>query len=203
MSDSNPTLHELSDEEIAQGIHVGRIPQKRGIEELITRNTLNLWRYTTSKSPDDLVEDIVAETIVVIWEKFDTYNPGSSKFLTWAIGIARFKILEALRKAKKHQPDIEIDAIDEEDETNIYEIIAAAENTELELENKELEKKALSLILSFPEVDRTLFLLKHNYDLTYMELAEILSEAGEPTTPDAIAQRFSRMRGKLKQMLQE
>ena len=45
-------------------------------------------------------EELFQDTAVVLWEKYDKYDP-KSDFGAWAIGIARNKVFEYLRKNKK------------------------------------------------------------------------------------------------------
>lgn len=48
----------------------------------------------------DDADELLQETAVVMWDKFDQYNEEFS-FGAWSIGIARNKIFEYLRKNKK------------------------------------------------------------------------------------------------------
>lgn len=45
----------------------------------------------------DDAEDIFQETVLVMWSKFDTFEPGTS-FTAWGIKIARYKIFQAHRQ---------------------------------------------------------------------------------------------------------
>lgn len=44
-----------------------------------------------------LVEEVLNDTLMVVWEKADTFN-GTSKLSTWMFGIAYRKAMKALRK---------------------------------------------------------------------------------------------------------
>ena len=48
----------------------------------------------------DSADELLQETAVVMWNKFDEFNE-ESNFGAWAIGIAKNKIFEYLRKTKK------------------------------------------------------------------------------------------------------
>lgn len=203
MSEQRTPLHELTDEELATGVQCGDVPIDKGLEELATRSTVPLWRYLRSQYPDiddDYIDDAVAETLITIWQKIDQYKPEKgSKFLNWTITIARNHLRQALRKDKKYATLSALEAeTDQDREMNILEVLTTSTDIEDEIEYKELDRKALELVMSFPELDRTLFLLRSNYDLTYEELATILNNTGEDISPDAIAKRFSRMRAQLK-----
>ena len=49
----------------------------------------------------DLAQDVLQQTALVLWEKFDHYDP-SRPFLAWALGIARLEVLQA---RKRHRAD--------------------------------------------------------------------------------------------------
>ncbi|MBN1393687.1 MAG: sigma-70 family RNA polymerase sigma factor [Pirellulales bacterium] len=47
-------------------------------------------------------EDVVQQTSLVLWRKFDEYEPGTS-FVAWACGIARFEALNFLKRKRRYQ----------------------------------------------------------------------------------------------------
>lgn len=47
-------------------------------------------------------EDVVQQTSIILWKKFDTYRPDSS-FFTWACGAARFEALKYLRRQRRYR----------------------------------------------------------------------------------------------------
>ncbi len=57
----------------------------------LTRFLINLIHRPT------LVEEVLNDTLMVVWEKADTFN-GTSKLSTWMFGIAYRKAMKALRK---------------------------------------------------------------------------------------------------------
>ena len=44
-------------------------------------------------------DDILQDTLAVMWEKFDEFQPGTN-FLAWGKSIARFKVMNYLKKSK-------------------------------------------------------------------------------------------------------
>lgn len=44
-----------------------------------------------------VAEDLLQQTALVLWQKFDQYDPGRP-FLAWALGVARLEILNAARR---------------------------------------------------------------------------------------------------------
>lgn len=68
---------------------------------LLSQNASQLFGFVlvlTANRSD--AEDIVQNTSVVLWEKFDTYQPGTS-FIAWARRIAYLETLAARRKLSR------------------------------------------------------------------------------------------------------
>lgn len=68
---------------------------------LFSQNASQLFGFVlvlTANRSD--AEDIVQNTSVVLWEKFDTYQPGTS-FISWARRIAYLETLAARRKLSR------------------------------------------------------------------------------------------------------
>jgi RNA polymerase sigma-70 factor, ECF subfamily len=47
-------------------------------------------------------QDIFQQTCVVLWDKFDEFDPARS-FLAWACGVARFKVRKFFTQHRRHQ----------------------------------------------------------------------------------------------------
>lgn len=207
MNQVQVTLSELTDELLVQDIKAGIISKEDGIEELITRYVPKLWRYCYSKynQDDAIITDIVGETVMVIWETFDRFDPDRGHFSAWAYGIMRNKSKEYFRKEQKYQP---FPTIRESDGNNTS-IDVMFESDQAVAESfayKEFQKRALETVLTLKEVDRNIFFLKSNYDLSYEELADILNNAAiskKQLTPDGIAKRYSRAKAYLRALLDE
>jgi RNA polymerase sigma-70 factor (ECF subfamily) len=62
--------------------------------ELLQRNTGTILAYTNALLLNwDDAEDVFQETCVVLWRKFDEFQPGSN-FTAWALSIARNKAMD-------------------------------------------------------------------------------------------------------------
>lgn len=59
----------------------------------------------------DLAEDVVQQTALVLWEKFDQYDP-SRPFLAWALGVARLEVLNARKRNRTGRSLLEGDLDD-------------------------------------------------------------------------------------------
>ncbi|MCG8583917.1 MAG: sigma-70 family RNA polymerase sigma factor [Pirellulales bacterium] len=71
--------------------------------ELLARHKSQLFGYIVSivhHVPD--AEDVFQQTCVVVWEKFDRFEPGTD-FVAWAVTIARNKSIEFLRKQQRER----------------------------------------------------------------------------------------------------
>ena len=81
----------------------------RAFEELYRAYHPRLVRFLTNlihRPP--LVEEVFNDTMMVVWEKLDTFN-GASKLSTWMFGIAYRKAMKALRKQDEAVEDKEAD----------------------------------------------------------------------------------------------
>jgi len=47
----------------------------------------------------DLAEDVLQQTALVLWEKFDQYDP-ARPFLAWALGVARLEVFNARKRSR-------------------------------------------------------------------------------------------------------
>jgi RNA polymerase sigma-70 factor (ECF subfamily) len=67
-----------------------------------TEHSREIYRYIRTILPhQDRADDVFQETSIVLWEKCDQFEPGTS-FLAWARKIAHFKVLE---NCKRHARD--------------------------------------------------------------------------------------------------
>ena len=79
------------------------VPKDQGEEflRLLRQNEKRIYVYIlTAVSNRAVAEDIMQETMVVMWRKFDEFEPGT-KFSAWGTKIARFFVLDYYRKNQK------------------------------------------------------------------------------------------------------
>ncbi len=61
---------------------------------LYMTNQKNLYSFILARTGNcDVTDDIIQETIAVMWEKFDQFDIGTN-FTAWGIGIARRQVLK-------------------------------------------------------------------------------------------------------------
>ena len=96
------------------------------MEELLARHIPSLWAYIFRKYSLDeyLVDDVVGDTVLAIWENYDSYDPSRGEFQGWAFGIARNKLLERLRKEKRDDRELSIIESDDGNELGFYKEIS-------------------------------------------------------------------------------
>ena len=68
--------------------------------KLYRANESCISRYVLALCPNfSAAEDIVQETMLVMWRKFGQYEPGTN-FVAWGMQIARINVLNYMRKQK-------------------------------------------------------------------------------------------------------
>lgn len=71
------------------------------VQGLFVQHSSRLRGFITALTPDlGMVDDVFQETFLTITAKAGAYDPARD-FLPWACGIARFKVMEAGRKAAR------------------------------------------------------------------------------------------------------
>ena len=95
-------------------------------------------------------EEIIQETNLVLWRKFDEFDPSSS-FFAWAARIAQYEILNYRRKNRRKSHALEDDVLE------AVAITAAHQMDDLELHRETLE----NCIEKLPERDRQLVQLRY------------------------------------------
>ena len=69
--------------------------------QLFIENERRLFGYILSLVPNRAeAEDILQHSSMVLWKKFDCFDPGTS-FLNWAISIARFEVKNHIAKKNR------------------------------------------------------------------------------------------------------
>lgn len=95
-------------------------------------------------------EEIIQDTLMVLWRKFDEFDPGSS-FFAWAARVAQYEVLN-YRRRKRHKPLV----FDDE----VLEVLASAALEQMD--DLELRRAALeNCIRKLPERDRELLQLRY------------------------------------------
>lgn len=77
------------------------LKEKAPFVKLLTANYARIYAYIISLVPNDSdADDIMQETATVMWENFSKFEPGTN-FVSWAVTIAKFQILNYRKKHKR------------------------------------------------------------------------------------------------------
>lgn len=123
-----------------------------------------------------------------LWKGIESFR-GQSSFKTWALRLAWNAALdlrdEAWRKRGRRFASGEASALAEEVRTRSV--------LRVERQRQVLDKLRQSLSAE----DRSLLALRIDQELSWTEVAEVLSEAGKPVEPAALMKRFERIKERL------
>jgi RNA polymerase sigma-70 factor (ECF subfamily) len=149
---------------------------------LLGRHQRQLYLYILSLMPRPAdAEDVLQDTNVILWNKFDEYRPGTP-FATWACQVARFKVLQHLQSSQRRPVLMDADLLSQlaEDTQQVSE--------ELEVEQQQLEKCLDQLAAE----DRLLILRRYASGQTGKSVAEYL---GRPA--NSVYKSIARIRRQL------
>lgn len=77
---------------------------KETFVRLYIENQATIYSFILTLVYDvDVASDLLQETAVFMWERFDSFQPGS-RFADWGVSIARYKVLEYFREKKRCHP---------------------------------------------------------------------------------------------------
>lgn len=110
----------------------------------------------------DLADELAQETMLTVWQKAGSFNPGHARASTWIFTIARNKRIDAFRKMKMPQPDI--DKIPLEDTT----IVPA----DIQINNDEQAAALTDALKALPEDQAALIRKSFFEEKTHAAIAE-------------------------------
>jgi RNA polymerase sigma-70 factor (ECF subfamily) len=113
-------------------------------------------------------EDLLQETTMVMWRRFDEYRPGSD-FVAWGITIARYKVLNYRKKYATSHVQFSDDVLD----------VLQAEAPEMlkELDSRtEIIRKCLRKL---EEKDISLIRLRYGKGLTFQSISEQVGRSAQ------------------------
>ncbi|MEY2545048.1 MAG: hypothetical protein QOG48_165 [Verrucomicrobiota bacterium] len=141
-------------------------------EELVGRHqALVIGTVARMLGSNSDVEDIAQQVFVRVWRSAPRYQP-RAKFTTWLLKITRNLVFNEMRRTKRHthvpmQTEPGAEEIPIKDE-NVQEPDAALLEHELQ---EEIEKA----IVDLPDTQRMAVVLRRYEDLSYEDIAEVLS----------------------------
>jgi RNA polymerase sigma-70 factor (ECF subfamily) len=131
-----------------------------------------------------MVEEVVNDTMMVVWNRPDSFN-GASKLSTWIFGIAYRKGLKALRRRDDPVEDAPRDRQASEDD-----------DPEQELGRQKVQQALLKALDELSPDHRTVVNLTYFHHMGYREIAEIMD-----CPNDTVKTRMFHARRHLKRIL--
>ena len=85
--------------------------EQRGLHLIYERYADNLFGVIVHMVRDEQEAELVLQdTFMKIWQRFDQYNKGKGRLLSWIFGIARYTALDRLR-SKEYNSRLKMDEI--------------------------------------------------------------------------------------------
>lgn len=127
-----------------------------------------IYGYIYALVPNmSVVDDILQETILVMWEKFDTFQEGTS-FFAWSKKIAYFKVINYLERS--HHRDVYFNE----------EVLASIEKQSDIFERSDIRVEALENCMArLGDNDKELLRLKYAEGMSIKEVARHKSRSAD------------------------
>ena len=141
--------------------------------------------------------DMVQEAFLKAWRNLDRFQ-GDAAFSTWLYRLASNCCLDFLR-SQKRRPTVSMTSEDEEGEEQTVEVADNSATPEETLLQKEEQREIAQAMASLDEEQRQILTLRVVNDLSYTEIAELLT-IKEGTVKSRIARARENLRKKLLQI---
>lgn len=169
----------MSDEPAKQDANSRRMDE---FASLLGRHQRQIYLYILSILPQPTdAEDVLQDTNVVLWGKFEQYQPGTL-FATWACSIAHYKVLQHLQKNRRRPVLVDADLLSQ----------LARESAECSAELEAEQQWLTKCLAKLPPEDRKLILRRYEPGATGKSVAESL---GRPA--NSVCKSLSRIRRSL------
>lgn len=191
----------LSTEELVCRCQQGFQPDRAAFTELVRRHQTHVERILYHLASDwndqaDLVQEVWVRAYRHIKRLQDP-----SKFRSWLSRIATNLFYDELRRRKRHQPTISLDAPRQIGHTEMeWDIACDGPGPSEDLATQEFYDRLKKAIADLPEVFRTTIILRELDGLAYEEIAEITG-ASLGTVKSRIARARARLQMQLKPYL--
>ena len=152
---------------------------------------MRMTTYSHASSATDVIEEIVQETFVRLWEKRQSYDPKRAQLNTWLHRIAHNLCIDHFRRVQRRPTSLD-DSEQTEAETPTQDNDRPDQQT-AEHKRAVLLRQCLSAL---PEAQRNVLVMCHYQGLSNKETAEIMT-----LSLSAVESLLARARKKLKQDL--
>lgn len=133
------------------------------------RQALFTWLVGMTGSHAD-AEDLFQELWCRVIRHAGRFNDVS--FKAWLWKIARNLVIDFRRKKR---PDLSLDAVEDEDDQPLLNQLESSERGPAEaVERADLAKRVMKAVGSLPEIQREVFLMRVQGDLSFSEIAQAL-----------------------------
>jgi len=162
-------------------------PRTRQFVTLLARHEARLHGYILTLLPHWAdAEEVLQEVNLIMWEKFDQYEPGTN-FFAWGCQIARYEVMRARRRRDRDHvrfSDATLDTLADETESMQDELV-------------DRSQALLECMTKLPDRDRNLIELRYAEGATTLSVAEA---TGRST--DAVYKALARIRRTLHDCIQ-
>lgn len=135
-----------------------RVGRER-LEDLFRRHESAVFAYVRRRAPEDVVDDIVAETFLVAWRRLDDVPEPA---LPWLFGVAR-RVLSTHRRGDRRRREL-------------GSRLAVTQSMSLPAWSEDGEERAVAALAALPEKDREALMLIAWEGLTPKQAAIVLDE---------------------------
>ena len=169
---NNIKYNDIDDHQLVQRYqHNG---DERAFNELIRRYQDKVYSYIYSMVTNpDVAADIFQETFTKVVAKLDdTYNE-QGKFIAWVMRIAHNATIDHIRK---HRRFVDVNAkVEDGEATDFYDRLPddSLVSADDQMEFDQSKKSLLKHISSLPEEQRQVVMMRHYYEMSFKEIADI------------------------------
>ena len=143
-------------------------------DELVSRHQSGLVNFFFRMVWDrDIAEDLAQEVFIRVYSHRENYEP-RAKFTTYLYRIAKNCAVDHLRKAKKHNRVLSLDAETESGHSLYDELLQKGDSPSERARKEEFTEAIIEAIESLPEDHRMCFILSEVQGMKYAEISEAL-----------------------------
>ncbi len=188
---SGPYMSETLDDTLMATLASGETTaRERAFRELVRLHATSLTRFVRYLERDpQVVEDVVQDAFLRVYQARERYEPGKAPFRTWLVRIARNLTLDVQRKRARRG----LEALGEHEAP-----APSGMGPVRQLVGQQQAEAVREAVGRLAPPDREALLLRFDEQLSHGEIAEVME-----TTTAAIKQRLFRARGKLRELLEE
>lgn len=193
LSEVTTTLSQLDDVALVERL---KARDKAALEELVRRHGSKIYGVALQITRDEHeAQEVVQDALVNIWNKIE-YFEGRSALTSWLYRVTANAALMKLRRNKKFEQQISLDATRDDEDLPVIELPDAKSEPTRVLTRAELAARMQQAIDALAEPYRTTVLLADVEEMSMEEIAEAMG-----VTVPAVKSRLHRARLALRKAL--